>query len=177
MLLWVKYMESRSEDGLVVREEEKGWCLGDWCTLEKLEMPAAFVNTCLFVKALRIFFRIHKILNKNDDLSSLEKLEQLRVDVRDLMQFLDKSPKKQIDVNIDDTVEPSGYDGGDTIIDIRTFLPLGRSSRLGTDISKRRYGLRKWSKIPRQKATSSYPSTYTLTKYLSSSGGKISGNC
>lgn len=55
------------------------------------------------------------------DTPSLEKLEQLRVDVRDLMQFLDKSPKKQIDVNIDDTVEPSGYEGGDTIIDIRTY--------------------------------------------------------
>lgn len=55
------------------------------------------------------------------DAPSLEKLEQLRVDVRDLMQFLDKTPKKQIDVNIDDTVEPSGYDGGDTIIDIRTY--------------------------------------------------------
>lgn len=55
------------------------------------------------------------------DAPSLEELEQLRVDVRDLMQFLDKSPKKQIDVNIDDTVEPSGYDGGDTIIDIRTY--------------------------------------------------------
>lgn len=55
------------------------------------------------------------------DAPSLEKLEQLRVDVRDLMQFLDKSPKKQIDVNIDDTVEPSGYEGGDTIIDIRTY--------------------------------------------------------
>ena len=55
------------------------------------------------------------------DAPSLEKLEQLRVEVRDLMQFLDKSPKKQIDVNIDDTVEPSGYDGGDTIIDIRTY--------------------------------------------------------
>lgn len=55
------------------------------------------------------------------DAPSLEKLEQLRVDVRDLMQFLDKSPKKQIDVNIDDTVDPSGYDGGDTIIDIRTY--------------------------------------------------------
>ena len=55
------------------------------------------------------------------DAPSLEKLDQLRVDVRDLMQFLDKSPKKQIDVNIDDTVEPSGYDGGDTIIDIRTY--------------------------------------------------------
>ena len=55
------------------------------------------------------------------DAPSLEKLEQLRVDVRDLMQFLDKSPKKQIDVNNDDTVEPSGYDGGDTIIDIRTY--------------------------------------------------------
>lgn len=55
------------------------------------------------------------------DAPSLEKLEQLRVDVRDLMQFLDKSPKKQIDVNIDDTVKPSGYDGGDTIIDIRTY--------------------------------------------------------
>ena len=41
------------------------------------------------------------------------------------------------------------------IIDISTFLPFGKSSRLGTEISKRRYGLSKWSKIARQKATSS----------------------
>lgn len=51
---------------------------------------------------------------------SLEKLESLRVDVRDLMQFLEGG-KKKIDVDIDDTVEPSGYEGNGAVIDIRTY--------------------------------------------------------
>ena len=32
MVKYVQYMVSRSENNLVVREEEGGWCLGDWCT-------------------------------------------------------------------------------------------------------------------------------------------------
>ena len=76
MLRWFDYLKTRLEDNLVTHEEKNGWCLGDWCVLEKLEMPTAFVNTCLFVKSLRIFFRIAEILNKDDDLSALKKLEQ-----------------------------------------------------------------------------------------------------
>ena len=55
------------------------------------------------------------------DNPSVEKLESLRMDLRDLMQFLDRGGKKSIDVDIDDTVEPSGYDGDGTVIDIRTY--------------------------------------------------------
>ncbi len=76
MLRWFDYLKNNLEDNLLTHEEPGGWCLGDWCTLEKLEIPAAFVNTCLFVKALRIFFRISKILGKNENLGVLEKLEQ-----------------------------------------------------------------------------------------------------
>ena len=76
MRRWIDYLKTRLEGNLITSEERDGWCLGDWCTLEKLEMPAAFVNTCLFVKALRIFSRITKILNKSDDLCSLKKLDQ-----------------------------------------------------------------------------------------------------
>lgn len=76
ILKWFGYLKTRMDNNLITREEEKGWCLGDWCVLEKLEMPAPFVNTCLFVKALRQFFKMAEILGKNDDLSSLKKLEQ-----------------------------------------------------------------------------------------------------
>lgn len=52
---------------------------------------------------------------------TLEKLEPLREDVRELMQFIEIGGAKPIDVDIDDETEPSGYDGGNGIIDIRTY--------------------------------------------------------
>ena len=75
---------------------------------------------------------IPQVLEKADQLKTLvdtrfwdnptvEKLESLRLELRDLMQFLDRGGKKAIDVDIDDTVEPSGYDGDGTVIDIRTY--------------------------------------------------------
>lgn len=62
MLLWVQYMESRSEGGLVVREEEKGWCLGDWCTPDKVAIPEPFVNTYFLIKNLERIAEIAEIL-------------------------------------------------------------------------------------------------------------------
>lgn len=64
MLLWVSYMESRSENGLVVREENKGWCLGDWCTPEKVAIPEPFVNTYFLIKNLERMAEIAEILEK-----------------------------------------------------------------------------------------------------------------
>jgi alpha-L-rhamnosidase len=52
MKKYISYMESRCEDGIVVREEEKGWCLGDWCTAEKVAIPEPFVNTYFLIKCL-----------------------------------------------------------------------------------------------------------------------------
>ena len=52
---------------------------------------------------------------------SIEQLEKLRIDVRDLMQFLEGSGKKPIDVDISDETEGSEFDGDGGIIDIRTY--------------------------------------------------------
>ena len=52
---WIKFTESCIEDGLVVRESEGGWCLGDWCEPKGNELPPPFVNTCWFIHALRLY--------------------------------------------------------------------------------------------------------------------------
>lgn len=56
IIKWLEYMESRSENHLVTREEKGGWCLGDWCpppSMEHPEMPPAFVNTYYYIKGMR----------------------------------------------------------------------------------------------------------------------------
>lgn len=63
MLSFMKYMESRSENNIVVREEEGGWCLGDWSTPEKIELNEGYVNTCLYTEQLGILKQIAEILN------------------------------------------------------------------------------------------------------------------
>lgn len=45
---WVDYIVSRTDNGLVCREENGGWCLGDWAT-SAMVIPQEFVNTALFV--------------------------------------------------------------------------------------------------------------------------------
>ena len=62
MLRYVDYMESRSENNIVMREEEGGWCLGDWCTPEKIELTEGFVNTCLYVEQLGFLKQIAELL-------------------------------------------------------------------------------------------------------------------
>ena len=55
---WIKHIrtecmgEGEYRD-LIVRERKGGWCLGDWCTREKTVIAEPFVNTCLFITALR----------------------------------------------------------------------------------------------------------------------------
>lgn len=52
ILKYFEYMESRCENGLVVREEDGGWCLGDWVIpdIPSDSFSPEFVNTCLLVK-------------------------------------------------------------------------------------------------------------------------------
>ncbi|MBR6571431.1 MAG: family 78 glycoside hydrolase catalytic domain [Clostridia bacterium] len=74
MLRWVDYLTSRSEDGLIVREEEGGWCLGDWCTLEPIRISVSYVNTCCFVKLLSLLEKIARITEKSGDIPRLSQL-------------------------------------------------------------------------------------------------------
>ncbi|MBQ8027246.1 MAG: family 78 glycoside hydrolase catalytic domain, partial [Clostridia bacterium] len=72
MLKYLQYMETHSEDNLVVRGEDGGWCLGDWCTPENIVIPEPFVNTYFYIKAVRIIKEIGRILgiDNADDMDS-----------------------------------------------------------------------------------------------------------
>ena len=73
---WIGYLESRCENGLVVREEKGGWCLGDWCTLEPIRIPEAYVNSCYFIKNLQIAEKIAAILGKTEYLPRFAALRE-----------------------------------------------------------------------------------------------------
>ncbi|MBR2467150.1 MAG: family 78 glycoside hydrolase catalytic domain [Clostridia bacterium] len=55
MRRYIKFTESCMENGTVVRESKGGWCLGDWKYLDSGKVPEHFVNTALFVRALRMY--------------------------------------------------------------------------------------------------------------------------
>lgn len=69
MRRWLSYLMSHRENGLVVREEEGGWCLGDWCTREPIEIPEPFVNTCYLLVVLRLLCEIAKIIKRTEDIT------------------------------------------------------------------------------------------------------------
>jgi alpha-L-rhamnosidase len=46
------------EEGLVVRETEGGWCLGDWEFLDSGKVPEPFVNTALLVGLIRQYHEL-----------------------------------------------------------------------------------------------------------------------
>ena len=83
MKKWCSYLDSRLENQLVCSEEPGGWCLGDWCTLEKAILPEPFVNTYFYIKCLHILEEIASVLEKTEEIrifaSKAEKLEQALV--------------------------------------------------------------------------------------------------
>ena len=64
---FVEYMESRTENGMIVREEKDGWCLGDWCTPTKIEIPEELVNTTMFISQLKRLIFCAKVLGRPYD--------------------------------------------------------------------------------------------------------------
>lgn len=73
---WINYLEKHSENGLVIREEDGGWCLGDWCTLEKTVIDEPFVNTCLFIRALKFAEEIAVALKFEADSENFVRLRK-----------------------------------------------------------------------------------------------------
>ena len=74
MKRYVDYILSRSEGGLVMREEDGGWVLGDWCTLDKCVIPAPLVNTALFAKCLEYMSEISMALDRRDDAEGFSRI-------------------------------------------------------------------------------------------------------
>ncbi len=79
MKKWVEYLVAHSEGGLVVREEEGGWCLGDWSSPEPTIIAEDYVNTCLFIKALELMSEIAQIVGRHGDVSEYEKIKEAAV--------------------------------------------------------------------------------------------------
>lgn len=70
MKKWLSYLDSRLENQLVSREEPGGWCLGDWCTLEKTVLPEPFVNTYFYIKCLHILEKIAALVDKPEEIGT-----------------------------------------------------------------------------------------------------------
>ncbi len=73
MKKWIGYLISHSENSLVVREEEGGWCLGDWCTFDKCKLPEPLVNSYYLVITLRM---MREIANEIGEAFEYGKLEE-----------------------------------------------------------------------------------------------------
>ena len=72
MRRYMDYLEKHSENGLVVREEEGGWCLGEWVTPGPNVLPVPFVNTCYYLKCQNLLVEMAKAIGKEQDIPAYE---------------------------------------------------------------------------------------------------------
>lgn len=70
VLRWLEYMDTRCSHGLIVREEEGGWCLGEWCAPCAREdmIPPEFINTYYYILGLKAFGQMGEILHRQTPL-------------------------------------------------------------------------------------------------------------
>ena len=52
------------EDGLIVREREGGWCLGEWATAGKILLPPPFVNTYYYIRSMELAREIAALIGE-----------------------------------------------------------------------------------------------------------------
>lgn len=89
MLHWVQSMLGFSEGGLVVKEYEGGWCLGEWCTPgDEILIPEPFVNTVYFVKCLTYLKEIAAVIGESPKLDGYIKEAKAA-----LMKYYDKESR------------------------------------------------------------------------------------
>lgn len=66
MLMYLDYLQSHSDNGIVMREELGGWCLGDWCSPKDRNLiPEPFVNTYFYLKTLAMTIEIAELTGKS----------------------------------------------------------------------------------------------------------------
>ncbi len=74
MKLWISYLISHSENGLVTSEDPGGWCLGDWASLDEMKIPEPYVNSCYFVKNLLLLEEMATLIDKKEDIPYYQSL-------------------------------------------------------------------------------------------------------
>lgn len=64
---FMSYLHEHSDDHIVIREEEGGWCLGDWCTPDRVEIPPELVNTYYYIQMADRMADIAAVLRRPQD--------------------------------------------------------------------------------------------------------------
>ena len=86
---WIDYLLDHSENGLVVREEEGGWCLGDWCTYDRCVIPEPFVNTYYLIRSLDMLAEIAHVIGKHEDAEIFQETAQVSRDAMHRTYYAD----------------------------------------------------------------------------------------
>jgi alpha-L-rhamnosidase len=93
MKAWIEYLKTRiDENNIIVKEEEGGWCLGDWCTPEEIKLSEELVNTCYFAYVSELMSKISGVLGNYQDESYYKDLHQ---EIKQSLnhEFLDKETR------------------------------------------------------------------------------------
>lgn len=76
MKQWLAYLGTRTDaDGIIVREEPGGWCLGDWCAPTAIKLPPELVNTCYYARVAGLVSRVAAILGKPAEAAQFSRLK------------------------------------------------------------------------------------------------------
>ena len=137
MLMYLGYLDSHSDNGIVMREELGGWCLGDWCSPKDRNLiPEPFVNTYFYLKALEMTIEIAELIGKPS--------KDLKVRYKDVKKvFMDKYYDKKTSTFYGsvEACDAYGYDLGfgdektlEAIVDKYEKLGEFDTGIFGTDI-------------------------------------------
>ena len=78
ILHYFDYLEAHSEQDLVVSDQKDEWCLGDWCTPEKIEIPAPYVNSYFYIKTINRLLEFCPVLGREELVPKLEELARVK---------------------------------------------------------------------------------------------------
>ncbi len=67
MIKYLHSMKGFCENGLVVKERDKGWCLGEWCAPGGVKIPEPFVNTFYYIRSMETVQKIAKLIGEDAD--------------------------------------------------------------------------------------------------------------
>ena len=71
---YIEFMMTTLENGLVTKERNWGWFLGDWVTPQPIRIKEDYVNSCYLLICLKMFKNICHILREEYKYQELEQI-------------------------------------------------------------------------------------------------------